>query len=291
MRLPAANKPYWKEGTKHGIKSRDPRRKRTCWPPLRGSPRRGTATPTSPVRPARRGTADRHIFLETAENEKEHAKVFFSSSRAGGRDHGRLSGGRDRQDQGEPHGRSGWGKAGVVDPLCDFAKTARPRAPRGGPLLDQIAKVEKFHEARYRKLIHNFVKKTVFKRRSRSSGTASLRLHLRGRQTPEGCPACLNPSPITRSGRELLGSAAETLQGSAPIRGPSGGALPVYPLPTSGRIRSIRNQTRNRGPSAVLSACVLSLLRRSAAICGLSFSSPIRSGKPLALVPPFLLEE
>jgi rubrerythrin len=106
------------------------------------------------------------IFLETAENEKEHAKVFFKY----------LEGGDVVLTAAYP--------AGVIsDTLtnlreaasgenmewttiyADFAKTARKEGfSQIARSFDEIGKVEKFHEARYRKLIANLTRKKVFRK-------------------------------------------------------------------------------------------------------------------------------
>jgi rubrerythrin len=69
-----------------------------------------------------------------------------------------------------------------------FASAARKEG------FEQIAKVEKFHEARYRKLISNIKKGEVFKKKS------AVKWHcincgyvLEGTSAPEECPACKHP--------------------------------------------------------------------------------------------------
>ena len=59
---------------------------------------------------------------------------------------------------------------------------------------EQIAKVEKFHEARYRKLIENVTTKQVFKKEK------AVKWHclncgyiFEGPKPPKPCPACLHP--------------------------------------------------------------------------------------------------
>jgi len=104
------------------------------------------------------------IFLETAENEKEHAKVFFKY----------LEGGDVEITAGYPAGVIGDTKANLEAAAA--------------------AKVEKFHEARYRKLISNIENKEVFKKKT------AVKWHCRncgyvfeGTEPPKECPACKHP--------------------------------------------------------------------------------------------------
>ncbi|MHB9099236.1 MAG: rubrerythrin family protein, partial [Syntrophales bacterium] len=77
----------------------------------------------------------------------------------------------------------------------DFAKVAKTEGfPEVARSFEQIAKVEKFHEGRYRKLIQNVVKKMVFKKNK------DVKWHCRncgyifeGTKPPKICPACKHP--------------------------------------------------------------------------------------------------
>jgi rubrerythrin len=136
------------------------------------------------------------IFLETAENEKEHAKVFFNL----------LEGGDAEITASYPAGmikdtKSNLEAAAAGENLewttlySDFAKTAKDEGfVEVARSFEQIAKVEKFHEARYRKLINNiaggevFSKKAVVKWHCRNCGYI-----FEGTEPPKGCPACKHP--------------------------------------------------------------------------------------------------
>jgi rubrerythrin len=137
-----------------------------------------------------------NIFLETAENEKEHAKVFF----------GHLEGGTAEIIAGYPAGvlkdtKSNLEMAAEGEKLewttlyADFAKIATEEGFRDvANSFTQIAKVEKFHESRYRKLIDNLAKGEVFKRQT------SVKWHCancgyihEGPEPPTQCPACKHP--------------------------------------------------------------------------------------------------
>lgn len=137
-----------------------------------------------------------NIFAETAENEKEHAKVFFKH----------LQGGEVEITAGYPAGVIGTTKENLeaaaageqmewTTLYANFAKTAKTEGfPAVARSFEQIAKVEKFHEARYRKLIENVVKKQVFKK------DAAVQWHclncgyiVEATKAPKECPACLHP--------------------------------------------------------------------------------------------------
>jgi len=137
-----------------------------------------------------------NIFTETAENEKEHAKVFFKY----------LEGGDVEITASYPAGMIKDTKTNLREAVAgenlewttlyaDFAKTAKDEGfPEVARSFEQIAKVEKFHEARYRKLINNIVNSEVFKKK------AAVKWHcvncgyvFEGTEAPKECPACKHP--------------------------------------------------------------------------------------------------
>jgi len=136
------------------------------------------------------------IFLETADNEKEHAKMFFKL----------LKGGEVTITAGYP--------AGVIGDLAANLKAAADgenlewttlynnaaeTAKQEGFMdahqaFTQVAKVEKSHEARYRALLKNVQEGKVFKKDS------TVKWHCRncgyvqeGKEAPEKCPVCAHP--------------------------------------------------------------------------------------------------
>jgi len=136
------------------------------------------------------------FFLETAENEKEHAKVFFKY----------LEGGDVEITAAYPAGKIGATKENLeaaaagenmewTTLYADFARTAKEEGfPDVVRSFEQIAKVEKFHEARYRKLINNIAAGQVFKK------AAPVKWHcincgyvIEGAEAPKECPACKHP--------------------------------------------------------------------------------------------------
>ena len=77
----------------------------------------------------------------------------------------------------------------------DFGKIAREEGfPEVARSFEQVAKAEKFHESRYRKLIENVANGQVFKRQS------VVKWHcincgyvFEGNEPPKACPACGHP--------------------------------------------------------------------------------------------------
>jgi rubrerythrin len=140
-----------------------------------------------------------NIFLETADNEKEHAKVFFKH----------LEGGEAEITAAYPAGVIGDTKANLEaaaagekaewsDLYAGFEKTARAEGfPEIAASFKQIAEVEEFHEKRYRKLAANIEAGEVFKR------PAPVKWHCincgyvhEGPEAPALCPACKHPRAL-----------------------------------------------------------------------------------------------
>lgn len=137
-----------------------------------------------------------NIFTETANNEKEHAKVFF----------GYLEGGDAEITAKYPAGmvkdtRSNLEAAAAGENLewttiyADFARVAKEEGFDDiARSFEQISRVEKFHESRYRKLAANIANGEVFKRK------APVKWHCtncgyvhEGTEPPKECPACKHP--------------------------------------------------------------------------------------------------
>ncbi len=136
------------------------------------------------------------IFLETAENEKEHAKVFFKYLEGGdveitaGYPAGVIADTRTNLEEAAAGEKMEWSSI-----YADFAKVAKEEGFSDVAVsFEQIAKVEKFHESRYRKLINNIADSEVFKKKT------SVKWHCRncgyvheGAEAPKECPACKHP--------------------------------------------------------------------------------------------------
>ena len=136
------------------------------------------------------------IFLETAENEKEHAKRFFKL----------LEGGEVEITASYPAGVIGdtaanlkAAAAGENLEWTKLYKEAEKMAEKEGfpeiaKQFKEIAEVEAHHEKRYRKLLANIINGKVFKKdivvkwKCRNCGY----IH-EGKDAPDKCPACDHP--------------------------------------------------------------------------------------------------
>jgi len=137
-----------------------------------------------------------HIFLETAENEKEHAKIFFKH----------LEGGEVEITAAYPAGVIGDTKNNLkaaaagenmewTTLYANFAKVAKEEGfPEVARSFEQISKVEKFHENRYRKLISNIEGNEVFKKKAQVQWHCTNCGYVHeGPDAPKECPACNHP--------------------------------------------------------------------------------------------------
>ena len=137
-----------------------------------------------------------NIFMETAENEKEHAKVFFKYLEGSDVEitasypAGMLKDTRANLEAAADGENMEWTKL-----YADFAATAKKEGYSDvANSFEQISKVEKFHEARYRKLINNIINGEAFKKK------APVKWHcincgyvVEGEAAPKECPACKHP--------------------------------------------------------------------------------------------------
>ncbi|MBW6468913.1 MAG: rubrerythrin family protein [Coriobacteriia bacterium] len=133
------------------------------------------------------------LFIETAENEREHAKVFYKHLEGGEVEITAAypAGGLGTTAENLLHAAEGelmeWGTL-----YPDFADVAEEEGfPQVAESFREIAKVEAFHEARYRKLQESVEKGVFFK------GPESTKWHCRncgyvheGPEAPELCPSC-----------------------------------------------------------------------------------------------------
>ena len=123
------------------------------------------------------------LFLKTADNEKEHAKIWFKE----------LNGLGDTADnllsaaEGENYE---W-----TDMYDGFAKTAEAEGfPELAAKFRMVAAIEKHHEERYRTLLHNLETAQVFEKSEvkvwecRNCGHIVV-----GIKAPEVCPVCAHP--------------------------------------------------------------------------------------------------
>jgi len=136
------------------------------------------------------------LFTETGDNEKEHAKVFFKH----------LEGGPVEITAMYPAGKIGTTAENLLAAAegekeewsvlyPDFAQIAEDEGFGAvAASFREIAKVESWHERRYRKLLENvenrqvFARETLVRWKCRNCGYVH-----EGPYAPELCPACLHP--------------------------------------------------------------------------------------------------
>ncbi len=125
-----------------------------------------------------------NLFAETAANEKEHAKIWFKLLHDGMP--ATLANLADAAN-GENYE---W-----TDMYAGFAKEAREEGfDQIAFLFDEVAKIEKEHEERYRKLIENIEGGLVFSRDGDCIWKCSNCGHIVvGKNAPEVCPVCAHP--------------------------------------------------------------------------------------------------
>ena len=123
------------------------------------------------------------LFLQTAENEKEHAKLWFKELNGIGTTDENLA----AAAAGENYE---W-----TDMYEGFARTAEAEGfPELAAKFRGVAAIEKHHEERYRALLHNVEAKEVFAKSEvkvwecRNCGHIVV-----GTQAPEVCPVCNHP--------------------------------------------------------------------------------------------------
>lgn len=135
------------------------------------------------------------IFLETAENEKEHAKVFYQYLGEGTAE---IYAGYPFH-LGDTISNLGAAVAGEnyewTTLYQNFAEVAEQEGFKEiATSFREIAKVEKFHEARYRALREHLQNKTMFHREEAITWHCRNCGYLvKGQNAPEVCPSCKHP--------------------------------------------------------------------------------------------------
>ncbi len=126
------------------------------------------------------------IFLETADNEKEHAKLWFKL----------LQENEDIASTAENLVAAAEGENYEWTDMYDrFAKEAKEEGFNDiAYLFEAVGKIEKEHEERYKKLLENVKDGLVFSKdgdaiwKCRNCGHIVI-----GKQAPEICPVCKHP--------------------------------------------------------------------------------------------------
>ena len=125
------------------------------------------------------------IFQETADNEKEHAKLWFKL----------LNGGSIGSTEENLKAAAAGENYEWTDMYAEFAKTAKEEGfARIAYLFEEVGKIEKEHEERYLKLLENVKEGKVFEAgevkiwKCRNCGHIVV-----GTSAPEVCPVCNHP--------------------------------------------------------------------------------------------------
>lgn len=137
------------------------------------------------------------IFLETAENEKEHAKLFFKylkdgegleitatfpAGKIGNTQENLLSAAEGENEEWTVLYKE-FGNVAKEEGFNDIAES-----------FFQVSKVEKHHEERYRKLLKNIVENNVFSKKEKIFWKCrNCGYVLESNNAPELCPACQHP--------------------------------------------------------------------------------------------------
>ena len=125
------------------------------------------------------------IFQETADNEKEHAKMWYKL----------LNGGEISDTMTNLQAAADGENYEWTDMYAEFAKTAREEGfDNIAFLFEEVGKIEKEHEQRYLKLLDNVKNGNVFEAgevkvwKCRNCGHIVV-----GTKAPEVCPVCAHP--------------------------------------------------------------------------------------------------
>ena len=123
------------------------------------------------------------IFLHTADNEKEHAKMWFKELEGLGDTKANLTAAADGENFEWTDMYEGFAKTAEEEGFKDLAAKFR-----------MVAAIEKRHEERYRKLLENVETAKVFEKSEvkvwecRNCGHIVV-----GTKAPEVCPVCAHP--------------------------------------------------------------------------------------------------
>ncbi len=125
------------------------------------------------------------LFEETARNEKEHAKIWFKLLNGG-----EMPGTERNLTDAAAGENYEW-----TDMYAGFAETARAEGfDHIAFLFESVAKIEREHEERYRRLLANIEEGIVFSREGDMVWQCSNCGHIVvGQKAPDICPVCSHP--------------------------------------------------------------------------------------------------
>ena len=123
------------------------------------------------------------LFLKTAENEKEHAKLWFKELNGIGSTAENLADAADGENYEWTDMYEGFAKVAEEEGFAELAEKFRG-----------VAAIEKHHEERYRALLKNVETKQVFEKSSVQVWECRNCGHIMvGEKAPEICPVCAHP--------------------------------------------------------------------------------------------------
>ena len=125
------------------------------------------------------------IFTETADNEKEHAKMWYKE----------LHGGEVESTEVNLEAAADGENYEWTDMYKGFAETAREEGfVELAEKFEAVAAIEKSHEDRYRKLLDNVREEKVFSKDGDAIWVCRNCGHIVvGKVAPEVCPVCAHP--------------------------------------------------------------------------------------------------
>ena len=123
------------------------------------------------------------LFLKTAENEKEHAKLWFKELNGIGDTAENLANAAAGENYEWTDMYAGFAKTAEEEGFTELAKKFR-----------LVAAIEKHHEERYRALLKNVETATVFEKSEVKVWECRNCGHIMvGTKAPEVCPTCAHP--------------------------------------------------------------------------------------------------
>ena len=125
------------------------------------------------------------FFEDTANNEKEHAKIWFKL----------LHGGNIADTIANLEDAAAGENYEWTDMYAKFAKEAKEEGFNDiAVLFEKVAAIEKEHEERYRKLLANIKEGKVFKKETAQKWECANCGHVYyGDKAPDVCPVCAHP--------------------------------------------------------------------------------------------------
>ena len=126
-----------------------------------------------------------NIFLETARNEMEHAKLWYKL----------LHDGQVADTMTNLKDAAAGENGEWTDMYARFAEEARAEGlNRIATLFEMVGKIEKHHEERYLELLKNIEESQVFEREEEVAWVCQECGHIHyGKKAPKACPVCTYP--------------------------------------------------------------------------------------------------